>query len=252
MASDLQVTYLQHSGFAVRTHDTLLIFDDAQGSPEDGDSLANGRITRQLIDAYPQTVFFVSHAHADHFNPDIYTIPGEDSHVHYVLGYDLPKKHRGNRLKPGDTRKVAGLAITAHGSTDEGVSFLVQADGWSLFHAGDLNLWHWREESTPKEIEKAENDFYAAVQPLIGESIDFAFFPVDPRMGEMSDAGALYFLMHVKPRVMIPMHWWGRDAVSREFSRRNRSRHVEIVALTVPGETLRAEKDADGHIVIDL
>ena len=252
MASGLQITYLRHSGVAVRTHDTLLVFDDAQGPPQDSDALANGRITRQLIATHARTIFFVSHAHADHFNPAIYDLPGEEAGAHYVLGYDLPKKYRGNRLKPGDTRKVAGIAVTAYGSTDEGVSFLVDVDGWSIFHAGDLNLWHWREESTPKEIEQAEKDFYAATAPLIGQEIDFAFFPVDPRMGEMSDAGALYFLMHVKPRVMIPMHWWDRDDVAREFARRNRGKHVETVALTVPGESLRAEKKPDGQIVIDL
>lgn len=251
MSTPIQITYLHHSGFAVRTRDTLLVFDDAQGKPGEGDSLKNGRISRALLEAHQRTIFFVSHAHADHFNPEIYNLDSTGI-VHYVLGYDVPDRYGGYRMKPGDTLSLAGSEITAFDSTDEGVSFLVKIDGWTLFHAGDLNLWHWRAESTVKEIEQAEKAYLAAVQPLIGQPVDFAFFPLDPRMGEMYDAGALHFLMHVKPHVMIPMHWWDRSDAAKGFARRNRSRHVEILALTEPGETIRAEKQEDGGIILSL
>lgn len=251
MASALQITYLQHSGFALRTPDTLLIFDDAQGDHEEGKGLADGAISRELLEGHAHVLFFVSHAHSDHFSPAIYglNIPGK---VHYILGFDIPEPFTGHRMRPGDSYHVAGVDITAHASTDEGVSFLVRTAGWTLFHAGDLNLWHWREESTPKEIEAAEQAFFEAVEPLRGEAIDFAFFPLDPRMGAMYDAGMQYFLMHIKPSVVIPMHWWGQRHVSIDFARRNRTKHVEIVALTEPGETLRAFKQEDGRIMIDL
>ncbi len=251
MAGPIQITYLHHSGFAVRTRDTLLVFDDAQSTPAPGASLETGRVTRSLIKAHQRTLFFASHAHADHFSPSIYDF-ADAGMVHYVLGDDLPERYSGYRLAKGETLSLGGAEITAYGSTDAGVSFLVKIDGWTLFHAGDLNLWHWRAESSVKEIEQAEKDYVAAVEPLIGQSIDFAFFPVDPRMGELHDAGALHFLMHVKPCVMIPMHWWGRADVALDFARRNRSKHVEVVALTKPGETMRAEKNEDGSIVIDL
>lgn len=246
MPGPLQITYLSHSGFAVRTKDTLLVFDDAQGKPEAGDSLETGRITRSLIDAHQRTIYFVSHAHADHFSPAIYDFA--DGMVHYVLGDDLPARYAGFRLSCGDTLSVGSADIEAFGSTDEGVSFLVNIDGWTLFHAGDLNLWHWREESTLKEIDQAERAYEEAVAPLENRKIDIAFFPVDPRMGEMCDAGAVHFLMHIKPRIMIPMHWWNRADAALEFARRNGSRHAEVVALTKPGQTLRAEKGQDGDL----
>ena len=163
------------------------------------------------------------------------------------------KKQNGDyRLKEGDELSLFGVEITAYGSTDEGVSFLVRMGGWTLFHAGDLNFWHWREESSFKEIAQAEADFHAEVAPLIGREIDFAMFPLDPRMGEMYDAGAQYFLIEVRPKVLIPMHWWGRAEAALEFARRNRSKHSEIIALTRPGESLRAERGADGEIDITL
>lgn len=251
MACNLQITYLDHSAFAVRTPDTILIFDDAAGTPDDEEPLSKGRVSRALLQSHQHIFIFASHAHADHFNPDIYR-RAQGLDAHFILGDDIPRPHPGHRLSPGDSLSLDGVAITAHASTDEGVSFLVRVGGWTLFHAGDLNLWHWRQESTPKEIKDAETEFEAAVEPLRGEPIDFAFFPVDPRMGEMHDAGALYFLMNARPRVMIPMHWWGRADVAHEFARRNRTRHVEVVALTAPGDSIRAAKEADGHIVLDL
>lgn len=251
MSSAMQITYLSHSGFAVRTHDTLLVFDDARGAPPQDASLLTGYITPSLVAAHARTLFFASHAHGDHFNPAIYAMD-DGASVQYVLGYDVPPPYEGHRMRPGDAASFGDVSIRAFGSTDEGVSFLIHIDGWTIFHAGDLNYWHWRAESTHKEVEEAERAFYEALQPLIGEKIDFAFFPVDPRMGEMYDAGALYFLMHVKPRVLLPMHWWGRDDAARDFARRNRTKHVEIIALTQEGETIRAHRQAGGGLLIDM
>jgi len=251
MVEPIEITYLSHSGFAVRIGDTLLVFDDAQGRPAEDDSLQIGRVTRSLIEEHQRTIFFVSHAHADHFSPAIYDFNDIDS-VRYVVGDDVPEEYAGHRMSPGDTLSLGGAKITAYDSTDVGVSFLVSMDGFTLFHAGDLNFWHWREESTLREIEQAEKEYEMAIQPLEGQEIDFAFFPLDPRMGEMYDAGALRFLLCVKPRVMIPMHWWGRGDVALEFARKNRSKQAEIVALTRPGETLRAGKSEDGKIQLEL
>ncbi|MCL1965323.1 MAG: MBL fold metallo-hydrolase [Firmicutes bacterium] len=249
MPGSIQISYLSHSGFAVRTRDTLLVFDDAGGKPRNGDSLETGHVTRPLIDEHQRTIFFVSHSHADHFSPAIYDF-SDAGMVHYVLGDDLPERYSGYRMSPGDKLSLGGAEITAFDSTDEGVSFLVAIDGWMLFHAGDLNLWHWREESTLREIEQAERDYEAAVRPLENQPIDIAFFPLDPRMGEMYDAGALHFLMSVKPRVMIPMHWWGRADVALEFTRRNRSKHVEILPLTKPGQTVQISKGDGGEVLL--
>ena len=65
-----------------------------------------------------------------------------------------------------------------------------------------------------------------------------AVFPVDPRQGSLYDAGALYFLMSVKPQLLIPMHYQGRADVVQDFARKNRSRRTNIVALTRRGESI--------------
>ena len=42
----------------------------------------------------------------------------------------------------------------------------------NIFHAGDLNLWHWRQESSLREIEAAEEAFRAACEPIPSGVID--------------------------------------------------------------------------------
>ena len=204
----IDVTYYMHSGFSYAVRDTLLIFDYWEG---EGRTLPEARrITPQLLRLFKEVVVFVSHSHPDHYDPVIYDW-AEEVPVTYVLGDDLPMHLRGLRLSAGEEIQLReGLTVRAYGSTDLGVSFYVTIDGMHVFHAGDLNFWHWREESTVKQIDEAEQAFHACVQPLIGQPIDLCFFPVDPRQGMLYDAGANYFLMSVKPRILIPMHFWER------------------------------------------
>jgi len=186
----------------------------------------------------------VSHSHGDHFDPMIFDW-ADAGRVHYVLSHDIPGKWPGLRLGPGENATAGGVTVEAYDSTDLGVSFLVRLGDYTVFHAGDLNLWHWREVSTLREIERAERDFHAAVKPLQGKEIDLAFFPVDPRQGSLYDAGANFFVMAVKPRVLIPMHWQERVDVAQEYVRKNRTRRVEMVALTQPGDTVVIGKSLD-------
>ena len=166
MAQPLRITYLRHSGFAVELGDTLLVFDDAESEQSREGGVAQGHVDRAFLSRYAHVIIFVSHAHDDHYNKAIFSfadIPG----VRYVLGFDAPVGSDAHVLRKGDELSLFGVEITAYGSTDEGVSVLVRADGWTLFHAGDLNFWHWREESSFKEIAQAEADFHAEVAPLI-------------------------------------------------------------------------------------
>lgn len=235
----LEVTYLYHSGFSVELDGTLLVFDYA---PQGNDG--QGTLSREALAQYRQVVVLVSHSHGDHFDPVIFDW-ADTGRVHYVLSFDVPARWPGQRLKPGESATVGEVAVEAFESTDIGVSFLVKLGNYTVFHAGDLNLWHWREVSTLREIEQAERDFHAAVKPLEGREIDLAFFPVDPRQGSLYDAGANYFVMAVKPRVLIPMHWQDRIDVAQEYVRKNRTRRVEMVALTHRGESLAVGKSFD-------
>ena len=226
---DIAVTYLGGSGFLVSIGETGLLFDASEHGPDkrimpDKDTLA----------AFKKLYVFISHHHSDHFSETVYDLCGEDAV--YVVGFDVPQPHRGVRMQPGEERGFGPVEVKAFGSTDEGVSFLVTYAGISLFHAGDLNLWHWRDESSIGEIEAAERAFYDCVAPIPRETIDLAFFPVDPRQGSMYDAGAGYFVMTVKPKIMIPMHFQGRGDVAMRFSVMNETKMTKVVPLEMPGD----------------
>jgi len=45
--------------------------------------------------------------------------------------------------------------------------------------------------------------------------------------------------------VLIPMHWQERVDVANEYVRKNRTRRVEMVALTQPGDTVVIGKSMD-------
>ena len=67
-----QITYLDNSGFAVKTKRHFLIFDCWAKHPANGkQGLAGGIIVPEELTGKYVTVF-VSHAHGDHFNPMIF------------------------------------------------------------------------------------------------------------------------------------------------------------------------------------
>lgn len=246
----LDITYYHHSGFSAALNDTLLIFDYWTG--EHGELPFTKRITPEFLQQYKEIVVFVSHEHPDHMDAQVFEWR-KDFPVTYIVSHDMPVGTRGKRMAPGDSYTVSeNVKVRAFESTDLGVSFLVDLQGIRIFHAGDLNFWHWREESTLKEIEEAEQDFHQAIEPLKGESIDVAFFPVDPRQGRLFDAGANTFILSVKPRLLIPMHFWGRAEIAVEFARRARCRETEILAMTRYGEQIRLQFEDDGYLTIHL
>ncbi|MGN1020294.1 MAG: MBL fold metallo-hydrolase [Aristaeellaceae bacterium] len=246
----MNLTYYHHSGFSAAVGDVLLVFDYWLG--ERRELPADKRINEDTLRRYREVYVFISHEHPDHMDPEVFEwrklVP-----VTYVVSMDMPIGTRGKRMAPGDELTLSPrVKVKAFESTDLGVSFLVDVCGIRLFHAGDLNFWHWREESTVKEIEEAEEAFRRAVDPIMKEDIDVAFFPVDPRQGRLFDAGANYFIMSVKPRLLIPMHFWGRAEIAVEFARRSRCRQTEVLAMTRPGEQIRVEMDDEGYMTVHL
>ena len=246
----LDVTYYHHSGFSAAMDDVLLVFDYWLG--EKGELPENKRITPEMLRAYKEIYVFISHEHPDHLDPAVFEWRKEVN-VTYIVSGDMPVGTRGRRMSPGDEMVLSPrVKVKAFESTDLGVSFLVDLCGVHIFHAGDLNFWHWREESTIKEIEEADERFRQAVDPIMKESIDLAFFPVDPRQGRLFDAGANYFILSVKPRLLVPMHFWGRAEIAEEYARRARCKQTEVIAMTRFGEQIRLEFEESGYLTVHL
>ena len=250
MEQNYIVTHYYHSGFSVAGGHTLLVFDYWRG--ERGEVAPPIQLTPEKLKRFQQVFVFISHEHIDHMDPVVFSW-SEHANVTYIVSSDMPVGTRGRRMAPGDTLKLSeDVTATAFDSTDLGVSFLVDFGGIRFFYAGDLNFWHWREESTMQEIEEAEAEFRKAVQPLTKETVDIAFFPVDPRQGAMFEAGANYFILSVKPRILIPMHYFHRADTALEYARTASCRTTEVIAMPGFGDRLRIQADEEHYLNVSV
>ena len=244
--NDYTITHYYHSGFSVSCENTILIFDYWEG--EDGELAERLRITPEKLSRFEHIYVFISHDHIDHMDPVVFTwkdVPG----IQYIVSSDMPVGTRGRRMAPGDVILFSDdVKVSAFDSTDPGVSFLVDFRGLQVFHAGDLNFWHWRDESTMQEIDEADEEFRKALAPIATHPVDIAFFPLDPRQGTMFEAGANFFILSVKPRILIPMHYFHRAEVAMEYARTASTRGTEVVALPGYGDRLGVEMDEEGYL----
>ena len=242
------ITHYYHSGFSVANGDTLLVFDYWRG--EEGELTGALELTEEKLKRFAHVVVFISHEHVDHMDPIVFTWR-DWTDVTYIVAYDMPVGTRGRRVSPGDRLYLReDLSLSVFDSTDLGVSFLVAFRGCRFFHAGDLNFWHWREESTMQEIEEADAEFRQALRPLSREEVDVAFFPLDPRQGAMFEAGCNAFILSVRPRLLIPMHYFHRADVAVEYSRTAGNRATEVLAMPELAETIVLELDEEGYLNI--
>ena len=153
---------------------------------------------------------FVSHVHYDHFNPQIFQWKDQYPDIQYILSNDIEEKgfkESCTFVGPGQEVVLDGIKIRTLRSTDEGVAFLVQAGERRIYHAGDLNWWHWEEESRVYN-EMMRRRFLHEMEKLEGESVDVAFLPLDPRQEEQYAWGFDYFMRHTRTGCAFPMHFW--------------------------------------------
>ena len=211
---NVTVHYLFNSGFSVRKDNRLLIFDYYNPSPQSKPrGLDSGVMTADALRGLEVTVF-ASHAHMDHFNPEILKWQREVPGIRYVLSYDINPGDTENvtLAYPDELYSVGGLTVRTLKSNDEGVAFLVEADGRKIYHAGDLNWWHW--EGEPDDENRAMGEAYKAeIGRLRGEVFDLAFIPVDPRLEDQYLWGLDYFMKTADAKVVFPMHFFKKYAI---------------------------------------
>ena len=228
------VTYIKHSGFLVETKESYLLFDYWEGK------LPELQYDKELY-------VFSSHAHHDHYTKDIFKLENKCKKVVYVLSSDIKRassfwKKAENVLfmKPHEEKVIDACTVSTLKSTDEGVAFLVKTEGKTIYHAGDLNDWYWKEESEDWNQEMSEK-FRKYVEPLRDRKIDAAFIPLDPRQEEYYTLGMDYFLELAKPEKVYPMHFWRKpEIIERWLEEHPQSQDRDrIVRITEEGELFK-------------
>ena len=242
----MKLIYLYHSGFALLGESYTLIFDYF----EDSVSADKGIVHEQLLSREGRLYVFSSHAHADHFNRQILSWKALRPDIVYLLSTDIPisDKDKENRnlhtLAKGDTYRDEYLTVRAFGSTDIGISFLVQTpEGVTVFHAGDLNNWHWMDESPEEEWKRDEAFFLRELEDIAvcKEKMDVVLFPVDPRLGKEYMRGPLQFVKRIKTTIFVPMHFDEAFEKASAFAPLASSEGTQVLTPLRRGETLNLD-----------
>ena len=214
--NNMKITHLYHSGILIETENQQLFFD-AVSDIED------------MIDASKNVFFFVSHGHGDHYTPEIFS--HQSSQTNYIISNDVNCKPVQNLIfvEPNQKYHIGEMEITTYESTDIGVSFMVKTEGKVIFHSGDLNWWHWK--YAPKEEQRGHEFNYKRIVDAIEDVyIDFAFIPVDPRLGEAYYYAAKYFLDTKKVGFLIPIHFgYKYDICNRLYAQLDHDKRIVLV-----------------------
>ena len=141
------------------------------------------------------------------------------------------------QLKPRERWEKGDVKVLTLKSTDEGVAFCVTAEGKKIYHAGDLNDWHWNEESDEWNL-RMLGRYKKFTQPLKGQEIDVGFIPMDPRQEENYALGLEWFLQIADCKKIYPMHTWGQyELIGKWIDEHPDSPHRDkIVRIYQPGD----------------
>ena len=152
---DMELTYIYHSGFALSGDGFTVIMDYYRDS-EDGQAqsdlnrlmdgtfsnqeagMPEGIVHSELLRRPGKLYVLASHFHPDHFNKEVLTFREKHPDIVYIFSQDILHEEKLLStdtvwLKKGDCYADDVLRVHAFGSTDVGISFLVEAEGKKYF-----------------------------------------------------------------------------------------------------------------------
>lgn len=216
----MTLTYVFHSGFVLEADSCILVFDYWMDP---------ANVMPSFFQKTKPVYVFSSHFHEDHFTRQIFSWKEQAVDIKYILSKDILRRRRAKEdeadvwMAKGSTWYDGLISVIAKGSNDSGVSWIVELEGKTVFHSGDLNNWYARflydRDNVPPMI---ISDEFGAVDPLkeekcfLGElkdiakyttTFDIAMFPVDGRIGNGYTLGARQFVERFKVGLFVPMHF---------------------------------------------
>lgn len=236
----MKITYVYYSGYAIETENFNLLIDYYEDSCTPKEL---GWVHTYLLQQPKKLYILSTHSHFDHFNPEILSWKTVKKDIVYLFSKDIldnasAQKEDAIYLDKGDTYCDDLLTIKAYGSTDIGVSFLLRFDNRSIFHAGDLNNWHWKDEVPASEALEYETNFLNELELLATnvDYLDLAMFPVDPRLGTEYMRGAEQFIARIRTDIFAPMHFGDEYSKASALSSFADSKHCKVLVWKERGE----------------
>ena len=245
----MTLTYIFHSGFVIETEQSILVFDywlDPSG------------VMDSVLRSEKPMYVFSSHFHEDHFTKEIFEWKKQKPNITYILSKDICKHRRAGKedadvwLAKGGTWYDDNISVWAMGSTDSGVSWIVEIEGKAaikrvqsqacldsaereqarpkfkrIFHAGDLNNWYARflQDVKPGETIYSE-EFGEEIEPIAHEK---------QYLGELKDIRKITDSFDV---VMFPVDGRignGYTLGGRQFIERFKVRHFAPMHFVASG-----------------
>ena len=102
----MKITFIEHSGFMVEMEHTVLLFDYYQGKIP-------------TFDKNKTLYVFVSHSHADHYNPVIWKLKEQYEKVQYIISDDVKTKENALRMKPHEKKQISEMTVETLKSNDK-------------------------------------------------------------------------------------------------------------------------------------
>ena len=216
----MTLTYIFHSGFVLETEQSILVFDYWMDP--------SGVMDGVLRSEKPMYVLS-SHFHEDHFTREIFEWKKRKPNITYILSKDILRHRRANKdeadawLAKGASWADERISVRALGSTDSGVSWIVETGGKRIFHAGDLCNWYARflpdavsgqtiySEAFAEDIDPIahEKQYLGELKDIrkVADSFDIVMFPIDGRTGNGYTLGGRQFIERFKVGMFVPMHF---------------------------------------------
>ena len=203
----MKLVYVHHSGFYLEIEDKVLIFDN----------IDHGLINKLTDCKDKDGYIFVTHKHGDHYDNNIWALRNCFKNTKYIFGERVDKEgYDIFNMLANQESNIGDLNVKTTASTDRGVSFLIKTKGETIYHAGDLNWWYWKNDDDYTH-KKEERDYKVEIEKLLGEDIDVAMVPVDPRLEEYYYLAGKYFIEELKPKNFFPMHFSTNFDITNKF-----------------------------------
>jgi L-ascorbate metabolism protein UlaG (beta-lactamase superfamily) len=203
-AEGVKLTLLTNAGVMIEANGTRIYIDPIDLPSEYGDS--------------PADAILITHDHGDHYQQSIISMLQKEGTVNVFpkIMEDEIERHDGTGVVPGDEVTVGSITVTAfymytysptgvdpatHPAERNYTSYIVDIDGFTIFHAGDS-----------KNIPEYEE--------LTG-TIDVALLPLGPGCQTMAGSEVVDAIRVIEPGHFVPIHFRGSD--NDQFVRRYRT-----------------------------
>ena len=138
----MKLTYIFHSGFVLETEQSIQVFDywlDPSG------------VMEGVLKSDKPLYVFSSHFHEDHFTRVIFEWKKQKPNVTYILSKDILRHRRASKeeadvwLAKGGSWSDSRISVKALGSTDSGVSWIIETECMKQVISCKWPTNHWRQ-----------------------------------------------------------------------------------------------------------